>query len=326
MPRSRAARHGDERTASQLLGRIPQARQHQSHVRTGSSALPDGACQWRGQRTAENIRELPNVPLPGPGEFRLHVWLEDAAGNQREANAALSVPLRFDPDPPQLAFAAPDTADPLRVAVNAVDRHSGLASGEIEMRSTGGRTWHGLRTERQGSQLVAYVDDERFRDGAYEFRARAVDQAGNEASTRTRVDGSAARLRLPARIETRLAVGVLRRSRSRRRYDRTFTARFGRSVRISGRLTNVDGQPIDLATIEASQRNADGVHAPIGLATTDRAGRFRYVVRATRNRDVTFRYAGSRRIGSAKSLRSPARARQPARFASTAARYGTAKA
>jgi hypothetical protein len=263
---------------------------------------PDGSCRWGGIRAAQDIHEIPQILAPAPGEFELYVWLEDAAGNQREANAPLSVPLRFDPDPPQVVFAASDSADPLRVAVNAVDHHSGLADGEIEMRAVGGRTWHGLRTERQGSQLVGYVDDERFRDGAYEFRARAVDNAGNEASTGKRVDGSAARLRLPARIDTRLAVGILRGTGKRRRYDASFVTRYGRRVRVSGRLTNTDGQPIDLATVEASQRNADRTNTPIGLATTDRAGRFRYVLRAIRNRGVIFRYGGSRRIGSAKSL------------------------
>ena len=66
------------------------------------------------------------------------------------------------------------------------------------MRATGTTTWHSLVTERQGSLLTARVDDERFRNGAYEFRASAIDQAGNEASTGRRIDGSAATFRLPA--------------------------------------------------------------------------------------------------------------------------------
>ena len=109
-------------------------------------------------------------------------------------------------------------------------------------------TWHGLRTEREGAQLVAYVDDERFRNGLYEFRAHAEDQAGNEASTATRADGATASLRLPARIDTRLAVGVPSRARGkRRRLDSNISAPFGRRVRLSGRLTNADGQPIEAA-------------------------------------------------------------------------------
>jgi hypothetical protein len=208
-----------------------------------------------------------------------------------------------------------DVTDPLRVVVNAVDRHSGVAQGEIEMRRAATTTWHGLPTERQGSLLIAHVDDERFRRGAYEFRAHAVDQAGNEASTGRRTDGSAATLRLPARIDTRLAVGVprtiVRESYERRhgqrvlvrrrirRLDSHVIARHGRRIRLRGFLTNSDGQPIEGATIEALERRPSGGVAPVGLATTGTDGKFRYVVRATRNREILFRYGGSRRIGSA---------------------------
>jgi hypothetical protein len=245
------------------------------------------------------------------------VWLQDAAGNAREENAVITAALRFDPEPPQLAFEPIDAADPLRVVVNAVDRHSGVARGEIEMRAAGTTTWHGLATNREGSLLIAHVDDERFRRGAYEFRAYAVDQAGNEASTGRRADGSAATLRLPARIDTRLAVGVPRiivRRRIERRHgrrrlvrrrirrlDSNVIARQDRVIRLSGFLANADGQPIDGATIEALERRPKGGVVPVGLATTGTNGKFHYVLKATRNRDLLFRYGGSRRIGSATS-------------------------
>jgi len=233
------------------------------------------------------------------------VWLEDAAGNRREANAATAVPLRFDPEPPELGFLAVDPADPLRVVVDVSDRHSGLAIGEIEMRETGTGTWHSLSTTVAGSQLVAYVDDERFRRGAYEFRARAEDHAGNEASTGTRVDGTAATLRLPARIDTRLVVGVPRRLRGhsrRRRLDNEVTAGFGSALRLSGFLSNSDGQPLETASIEALEKQLDGTNLLNGLATTRSDGTFRYVIRATRNRQLLFRYPGSRRIGAASAV------------------------
>jgi hypothetical protein len=264
--------------------------------------LSDGACPARGDRAVGSLREIPNLRLPAPGDYRLHLWLEDSAGNQREANAAVSVPMRLDPEPPDLSFALPDPADPLRVAVNAIDRYSGLAGGEIEMRAAGSSTWHGLRTERQGPQLVAYVDDERFRNGLYEFRAHAEDQAGNEASTTTRTDGATASLRLPARIDTRLAVGVRSRAHRKRPLLRSIiSSPFGRSVRLTGRLTNADGQPIESGTVEALEQRSDDTTLPIGLATTDRAGRFWYVLQASRNRDVIFRYGGSRRIATASA-------------------------
>jgi hypothetical protein len=263
--------------------------------------VADGTCPAKGEQVEGDVHRLADVRAPAPGEYRLHVWLEDAAGNQREANAALSVPLRFDPEPPELAFVPPEPADPLRVTVNASDHHSGLASGEIELRASGSSTWHGLPTELQGSQLVAYVDDERFRRGLYEFRAHAQDQAGNEASTATRTDGAQASLRLPARIDTRLAVGLASRRGGRRRgpLDSNVVGRYGRRLRLRGRLANADGQPIEEASVEALEQRPDGTTLPLGLATTDTEGGFRYVLRATRNRDVIFRYGGSRRIGAA---------------------------
>jgi hypothetical protein len=272
----------------------------------------DGSCPSRGEQAGASVHEIPRLVAPAPGDYRLFVWLEDAAGNQREAAAAVSAPVRFDPEPPELAFLAPDPADPLRVVVNGTDRHSGIAQGEIEMRESGTVTWHGLPTRLEGAQLVAYVDDERFRRGSYEFRAHAQDQAGNEASTGKRTDGSAATLRLPARIDTRLTVGLLRKlggDRRARRFDRTVTARYGRVLRLSGLLVNAAGQAIEGASVEALDERPDGTFFPLGLATTGRDGRFRYILRATRNRDALFRYAGSRRIGAAMSpfeLRVPA--------------------
>jgi hypothetical protein len=272
-------------------------------------------CVARGHADGQGIDRLPALAVPAAGEYRLYVWLEDQAGNQREASAVVAAPLRFDPEPPQLTFEPTDPADPLRVVVNAVDGHSGVVHGQIEMRAAGTSTWHGLATDREGSLLVAHVDDERFRNGAYEFRAYAVDQAGNEASTGRRADGSAATLRLPARIETRLAVGVPRTTlrrivvrrhgrrkvvrRRTRRLDRHVIVRHDRKIRLGGLLANSDGQPIEGATIEALEKQADGALVAVGLATTGANGRFHYVVKAARNRDLIFRYGGSRRIGSA---------------------------
>ena len=275
----------------------------------------DGDCTSRGHHDGVGIAQLPKLSVPAAGEYRLHVWLEDAAGNAREESGVITSSLRFDPDAPQLAFEPVDASDPLRVVVNAVDRHSGVASGEIELRAAGSTTWHGLETERAGSLLIAHVDDERFRNGTYEFRAHATDQAGNEATTGRRTDGSAATLRLPARVDTRLAVGVPRiiiRKRVERRHgrkrvvrrrirrlDSNVVAKHGRTIRLSGFLANADGQPIDGATIEALEKRPEGGLVTAGLATTGTDGKFHYVVKATRNREMVFRYGGSRRIGSA---------------------------
>lgn len=277
----------------------------------------DGVCPARGQTTARGLQQLPDLSVPGPGDYRLHVWLEDEAGNQREANAAVAAPLRYDPEPPALAFQAPDPDDPLRVVVSANDAHSGVADGDIEMRAVGSSAWHALETQTTGDRLVAYVDDQRFRSGAYEFRAHAVDRAGNEASTGRRDDGYAATLRLPVRVETQLAVGVPRtalrrrvvrrggRRRVIRRPVRTFArdvvAPLGRALRLRGVIETAEGQPIDGATIEAFEKT-DRDSRLLGVTTSNRNGEFTYSLRATRNRELVFQYRGSRRVGAAREV------------------------
>ena len=107
------------------------------------------------------------------------MWLEDAAGNQSYTlSGSDPVFLRLDQEAPSLAFEPQSDVDPLRIGVRVADRHSGVDSGEIEIRQRGGNLWHSLAAAREGQTLVAYVDDERFRSGAYEFRARVRDRCG----------------------------------------------------------------------------------------------------------------------------------------------------
>jgi hypothetical protein len=86
------------------------------------------------------------------------------------------------------------------------------------------------------------------------------------------------------------------RRRTGPRFDADVLASFGAKLRVTGLLTNADGQPIDGAPIEAFGETGNFA---IGLATTGPNGRFRYVLRARRNRELVFRYGGSRRIGAA---------------------------
>jgi hypothetical protein len=190
-----------------------------------------------------------------------------------------------------------------------------LDGGEIEIRRRGSNSWQALATAREGDRLVSYVDDERFRSGSYEFRARARDRAGNERTTDRRADGVRATIELPARFTTRLRVGlrqVLGRGKRRRvRLAPRATATHGHRIKLEGRLTNADGQPIDTGAIEVSSDSpGDAVGLlPVGLARTDADGRFTYVVRAGRNKVLRFRYSGSRRIRPATAdfeLRVPA--------------------
>ena len=167
---------------------------------------------------------------------------------------------------------------------------------------------------RTGS-LVAYVDDERFGNGVYEFRAHATDRAGNDSSIGPR-DAGAATLRLPVRGVTRLRVGarrvkirkrVIRQGGRRRTVKRRVvtlsqrvTARLGRSVRLHGRLLNEDGQPLEGAAVQVLD-DASGQARLLATVQAGGDGWFRYRLRANHNRTIRFRYPGSRRIGAAES-------------------------
>ncbi len=189
--------------------------------------------------------------------------------------------MRYDPIAPSVTFEPPDPSDPLRVAITASDRHSGVVSGEIEIRRVGTSAWHGIDTKLSSPGLVAYVDDERFRNGVYEFRAHATDRAGNEASIGPK-DAGAASLRLPVRATTKLRAGV-RRIKIKRRVvhrdgrrqtvrkrvvvlDPRLRAGFGSRVRLHGRLTNADGQPLDAATVDVL--DADSRERLLGTVQT----------------------------------------------------------
>ena len=260
-----------------------------------------------GIRTGRNIERLDNVPVPRLGDNTLDVWLEDEAGNRSRAFASDPVHLRLDPEAPRLAFLPQDASDPLAVAVRVTDGYSGVAGGEIEMRERGHRTWHELPTRLEGRRLLADIDDERLGSGTYDFRARAVDRAGNERSTSTRTDGGRAAVRLPVRITTGLRAGFLKtktvrrviRRKGRRRVvrrkvqvlDSTGRLRFGARGLIRGRLANPDGQPIDGAPITAfAIPETGGDPQTVGLVRTDAQGRFSYAIKATGNRLLRFRY------------------------------------
>jgi 5-hydroxyisourate hydrolase-like protein (transthyretin family) len=270
-----------------------------------------------GVRAGSNVESIGSLAAQKLGDSTLRVWLEDEAGNQSIALASEPVHLRLDPEAPRLSFLKQDPADPLTVAVRATDAYSGIASGEIEMRRAGGRTWNTLDTHLDGKTLKADIDDEHFGTGTYEFRAHATDRAGNETTAGVGTDGARAAIHLPVRIPTGLRVGfpktkvkrvVLRRHGRRKVLRRRVTvlrrsARvgLGRRTRVLGSLANPDGQPIDGVTVAVlAKRAVPGAHySTVGLVTTDRNGRFSYRMKAKQSRSMRFRYAGSRRIRGA---------------------------
>jgi hypothetical protein len=258
---------------------------------------------------APGIARLDNVAVPGPGEWQVRLWRQDAAGNQEPANASLPVTLRFDPEPPQLGFEEQSSADPTVISALVTDKVSGLSGGAIEISREGSETWQALETQQQGSRLVARVDDARVPPGNYLVRATARDHATNVGMTDRRLDGRPMVLALPLRSATAMRAGVqtkrtvrrtVRRGRKRREVRRQLVRleprahlAFGSRTHIVGQLMTGDGQPLPGAAVRVFTQTATSGEQFLGTVTTDTGGRYRYVAQANASRTLRFVYPGS---------------------------------
>ena len=188
------------------------------------------------------------------------------------------------------------------------DQVSGLAGGQIEISRQGSNAWQPIATQQEGQRLIARLDDSRLARGRYLLRARAFDKARNETSTDRRADGEQMVIDAPLRISSRLQTGVahkktvrrkVRRRGKRRTVRRRVTVlddqrrvRLGRKVKIDGRLTNQDDQPIAGARLAVTSRDAVTPEKLVAFVTTGAKGRYRYTARASSSRTLRFVYAG----------------------------------
>jgi hypothetical protein len=203
----------------------------------------------------------------------------------------------------------PSASDPTLVAVDATDKVSGVASGSIEISQSGSGVWQELPAQMEGSRLTARIDDAALPAGNYVLRATAVDQAGNEASTETRLDGQAMAVTLPLRTVTgiqagfqitRTVVHVRRRHgkpvRVRQRVTVTQpTARIqsGKVVQVVGRVTNPAGQGIAGEQISVFSTSSVAAEQPVGVVQTDASGTYTYAAPGSSSRTLRFAFAGS---------------------------------
>jgi hypothetical protein len=261
------------------------------------------------RRPGADISSLNELAVPGPGEWQVRVWREDAAGNHEPSNASVPVALRFDPEPPRLAFEEMSASDPTLVSVAATDGVSGVAAGQIEISRQGTGTWQSLATARQGDRLLARVDDSLLPAGVYVLRASAWDHASNMNSTDRRASGQPMTLTLSLRVPSVLRVGVraertvlrsIYRGGERRKVRKRVVelkpraeARYGDRVAVAGRLENRDGQPVAGAEIQVFSGSATNRGQLIGVVRTDAAGRFGYGVLADATRTLRFVYSGT---------------------------------
>jgi hypothetical protein len=104
-------------------------------------------------------------------------------------------------------------------------------------------------------------------------------------------------------VKERTVRKTVRRHGKRRRIRRRVTVlksrarvRFGRRIKICGRLENGDGQAIAGGEVLVFSRTATDAEQPLGTLHTDARGRYAYWARANATRTLRFVYAGTARI------------------------------
>lgn len=228
-----------------------------------------------------DLASLSDRSVPAPGQYTLHLWLRDEAGNDSPASA-LDLPIRFDDVPPGLAFAVEDgDGIPAQIVANVSDAHSGPAGGTIFYRRLGVDEWTELPTKLHlddRASLVARAPD--LTPGTYLFRADAVDGAGNKATTTLRTDGTEMAIRktpppvAPARVAAppkapapRAKTRLFARLRGGHGHGDALTVPFAAPALVSGRLTRADGAGVAGRRIRVVSRPSRGALAPVAVET-----------------------------------------------------------
>ena len=252
-----------------------------------------------GTRSAQGIDAIRDLTAPGPGTWRARLWLVDAAGNE-DPRTAVETTLRFDNEPPAVVFREQSPDDPARLTVAASDATSAIRSVTIEARRRGGDAWSELQTSQTGTGYTAVIDDETLPAGAYEFRARAVDLAGNERTATSRTNGQPAVLELPVRTEATLRVGQTsrrcKRGRAPKCVTRVSTAptlTFGQRVALDGQLRIGGKAAAGPVEVFRQLKSAGAAWERVDVIQASATGRFRFEVSSNVAQRLRFRYAGS---------------------------------
>lgn len=247
------------------------------------------------------ITKLDDVKVPGAGEWTMRLWLHDTAGNRDKRLAATPLKLRFDDTAPVPTIERLQADDPTKLVVSTTDTGAPLAGGTVELLRRGSQRWRPQAVTVDGTQLVARIDDERLLDGAYLVRARAADAAGNQRETTLHPDGAQAEVRMPIRLKTGMRTGIKRGRGKKARLARAANVAYGQRVRVAGRLTSTEGNPLEATEIQAFSDVKDGIPGANLIATvkTSRTGRFSFLMRKGPSRTVTVRYGGTARVRTA---------------------------
>jgi hypothetical protein len=250
-----------------------------------------------GTRIAgEGVSKVDGIRVPGDGDWVIEVWLEDAAGNVYQRNAA-SAHLRLDTTPPSLAFSdARNEHDPAEVRVDASDASSGVAGGQVDIRRQGTAEWHPLETQREGTDLVARIPDDRLERGTYELQATGWDAVGNRAVTSVRADGQQMVVDLPLRGDTHLSAWLARGGGGAQRALPTIRVGYGRRAWLRGVLRSGSGAVLGDTPLAVATRRPGAQWRPFSDVVTGPNGR--YAIRLPRgaSRELLVYFAGTRAL------------------------------
>jgi hypothetical protein len=277
--------------------------------------------------TGNGIAALSGLTVPGDGAWNLHLWLRDEAGNESAATG-IDLPLRFDDQPPTLAFPNSDPEGG-QVTATVSDPLAGPAAGMISYRRAESASWIDLpaKLHADGSgkaDLSAPMPD--LGAGTWIFRCEATDAAGNAAAGSLRADGTQMSVHVtpaearagdgkdaghkkggkgggpgagPAgrRAKTRLFV----RLRGGHGKGDSLTVPFGAPALLSGRLTSAAGAGLAGRRIKVVARPSHGALVPRAvehLRTGKRGGFFLRLGPGT-SRRISVSFPGNDKLAAA---------------------------
>jgi Big-like domain-containing protein len=123
---------------------------------------------------------IARVRVTDDGQHTVRFHATDAAGNRSEEETVTVLVDRTAPTVEEVT-----TDGRAELVFDLADATSGLKDGVVEMRPTGREEWEPLRTSLHEGRLRAEVDPEALAGATYEFRATAIDLAGNRSASRT---------------------------------------------------------------------------------------------------------------------------------------------